>query len=103
MDLTDARVMEKNLLSLTNDFENVVCAIEESRNLEETNIDDFECSLEAYEQRKKKKKQEVLEEALQTKMTIKENKVMYVQHSKGRGRGRGGHGYGHSRDRASGN
>jgi len=29
--------------------------------------------------RRKRKKQEVLEEALQTKMTIKEDKVMYAQ------------------------
>jgi len=74
--LTDARVR-----SLTDDFENVVCAIEESRNVEEMNIDDLAGSLEAHEQRKKKKKQEVLEEALQTKMTIKEDKVMYMQHN----------------------
>jgi len=31
---TDAKVVEKTLRSLTNDFENVVCAIEELRNLE---------------------------------------------------------------------
>ena len=91
--LTNARVVEKILRSLTNDFENVVCAIEESRNLEEMTIDDLLGSLEAHEQRKKKKKkQEVLDEALQTKMTIKEEKVMYAQHNRGRGRGGCGHG-----------
>jgi len=62
--LTDARVVEKILRSLTDDFENVVCAIEESRNLEEMTIDDLAGSLEAHEQQKRKKKQEVLEEAL---------------------------------------
>jgi len=41
----------------TDDFENVVCAIEESRNVEEITIDDLTGSLEAHEQRKKKKKQ----------------------------------------------
>jgi len=32
--LIDERVVEKILRSLTDDFENVVCTIEESRNLE---------------------------------------------------------------------
>jgi len=88
--LTDAKVVEKIFQSLTDDFENVVCATEESRNLEEMTIDDLTGSLEAHEQRKKKKKQEVLDEALQTKMTIKEDKVMNVQHNRGRGHGREG-------------
>jgi len=61
--LTDARVPKKILCSLTDDFENVVCAIVESRNLEEITIDDLIGSLKEHEQRKKKKKQEVLEEA----------------------------------------
>jgi len=78
------------------DFENVVCAIQESRNLEEMTIDDLVGSLDAHEQRKKKKKQEVMEEALQTKMTIKEDKVMYMQHNRGRGHGRGGRGFDHN-------
>ena len=86
---------------MTDGFENVVCAIGKSRDLEEIIIDDHEDSLEAYEQRKKKKKQEVLEEALQTKMTIKEDKVIYAQHNQGRGHG--DRSYGRSRDRSSGN
>jgi len=54
--LTDARVMEKILRSLTDDFENVVCAIEKLRNLDEMTIDDLAGSFEAHEQRKNKKK-----------------------------------------------
>jgi len=42
---------------LTDNFENFVCVIEESRNLEEMTIDDLAGSLEAHEQQKKKKKQ----------------------------------------------
>jgi len=52
--LTDVRVAEKILQSLTDDFEIVVCAIKELINLEEMTINDI----------------------LQTKMGIKEDKVM---------------------------
>ena len=48
--LTDARVVEEILWSLTHNFENVVCAIKESRNLEEMIIHDLEGSIEAHEQ-----------------------------------------------------
>jgi len=53
--LTDARVVEKILRSLMDDSENVACAIEDSRNLEEMTINDLRASLEAHEQRKNKK------------------------------------------------
>ena len=88
---------------MIDDFENVVCAIEKSRNFEEMTIDDLESSLKAHEQQKKKKKQEVMEEALQTMMTTKEDKVMYEQHNQGRGQGYIGHDYSLNGDCGSGN
>ncbi|KAE8732520.1 Detected protein of unknown function [Hibiscus syriacus] len=88
--LKDSRVVEKILRSLTDDFENVVCAIEESKDLEELTIDDLAGSLEAHEQRKKKKKNESLEEALQANVSIKDENVLYTQNFRGRGRGRRG-------------
>ncbi|GJR47637.1 retrovirus-related pol polyprotein from transposon TNT 1-94 [Tanacetum coccineum] len=89
--ISDARVMEKILWSLTNDFDKFVCAIEESKDLNVLTIDELVGSLEAHKQRKKKNKQETLEEALQTKAIIEEDKVLYSQSFHGRGRGRGGH------------
>nr|GEW02686.1 retrovirus-related Pol polyprotein from transposon TNT 1-94 [Tanacetum cinerariifolium] len=54
--LTDSRVVENILRSLTEKFENVACAIEKSQNIEDMTID-LASSLEAHEQRKIKKKQ----------------------------------------------
>ena len=61
--LMDARVVDKILRSLNDDFENVVLAIEESRNLEEMIVNDLEGSLEYMNNGRRKKKQEVLDEA----------------------------------------
>jgi gag-polypeptide of LTR copia-type len=55
--LTDARVVEKILRSLTDNFENVVCVIEESKDLAKLTVDELAGSLEAHEQCKRKKKE----------------------------------------------
>jgi dGTP triphosphohydrolase len=85
-EISENRVVEKILRSLTNDFENVVYTIEESKNLAEMTVDELSSSLETHEQRKKKKKQEVLEEALQAKATLKEDKPGNGEGGRGRGR-----------------
>ncbi|GKB66041.1 hypothetical protein Tco_0927453 [Tanacetum coccineum] len=72
--LTDSRVVEKILRLLTDKFENVFCAIEDSKDIENITINDLAISLEAHEQRKLKKKQESLDVALQTNMTVKDIK-----------------------------
>jgi gag-polypeptide of LTR copia-type len=75
--LLEQRVVEKMLRSLTDTFENVVFAIEESNDLAELTIDELAGSLLAHEQRKNLKKKETLEEALQAKVVL-EKKALYV-------------------------
>ena len=91
--LTDAQVVKKILRTLTNNFESIVCTIEESKDLATLTVDELAGSLETHEQRKKKK-EETLEQALQTKTSIKDEKVLYHQNSRNRGRGRGSRGKG---------
>ncbi|GKE48117.1 retrovirus-related pol polyprotein from transposon TNT 1-94 [Tanacetum coccineum] len=74
--------------SLNKKFENVVYAIEEAKDLEELTIEELAGLLEAHEQRKNKKKQESLDEALQMK-DRQQSSYQYPQKSCGRGRGRG--------------
>nr|KYP44044.1 hypothetical protein KK1_034467 [Cajanus cajan] len=88
--LTNVRVVEKILRSLTNSFKNVICAIEESKDLTMLTVNELARSLEAHEQRKKKKEEKILEQALQIKASIKDEKALYSQNIRGRGRGRGG-------------
>ncbi|GAU33416.1 hypothetical protein TSUD_21090 [Trifolium subterraneum] len=88
---TDARVVEKILRSLTDKFEYIVCAIEESKDLSTLSVEELAGSLEAHEQHKMKKKEEAAEEAHQTKESIKDENVLFSQNFRGRGRGRGGH------------
>jgi len=67
--LIEARVVEKILGSLTNDFENIICTNEESKNVEEVTIYDLGISLEETgEQLRKRKKQDIMEKVLQTKI-----------------------------------
>jgi len=62
-----------------------VCAIEESKDLSKLTVEELAGSLEAHKQRKKK--WESLDQLLQTKMSIKDEKA---QNTQGRGRYRGG-------------
>jgi len=98
------RVVEKILRSLTIDFDNIVCAIHESKDLSKLTVEELIGSLEAYEQRRRNTKEDYLGQALQARTNFKEKKMFGTQNTRGRGgrdhgsrnRGPGGRGRGRS-------
>jgi gag-polypeptide of LTR copia-type len=57
--LSEQRVVEKILRSLTDTFENVVCAIKESKNLAELSVDELAGSLLEHEQRRSSRRKKL--------------------------------------------
>lgn len=84
--MTEGQIVEKILRSLTDKFENIVCAIEEAKDLSTITVKEIAGSLEAHEQRKMKKKEEAIEEA----DSSRDEKALFSQNWRGRGRGHGG-------------
>ena len=88
-------MVEKILGSLANKFEHVVVAIEESKDLETLSIEELIGSLEVHEQRMEKNSSSfVIEQALESKLTLREEKPNgscggYTNSNHGKGHGRG--------------
>lgn len=92
----DLHVVEKILRTVNTKFDNVVIAIEESKDLKTMTIDDLLASLEIHEQRiNRKATSKSLDQALQSKLSLQQNKEKnsFPPGDRGRGRFQRGRGF----------
>ena len=87
--IDDVRVVEKILRSLTPKFDYVACVIEESKDLDSMTIEELEGSLQAREDKIKKRHEEPLEKVLKSKVFLKDDGSEKSQRGRRRGHGRG--------------
>ena len=88
--IEDVRVVEKILCSLTPKFDYVACAIVESKYLDSMTIEELKGSLQAREDKIKKRHEEPLKQVLKSKVSLKDDGGEKSQRERGCGqRGRG--------------
>ncbi|XP_070040281.1 uncharacterized protein [Nicotiana tomentosiformis] len=91
-DIKYVRVVEKILRTLTPKFDFVVCAIEESKDLDSMMVEQLEGSLQAHEEKIKRTQEVSLEQLLKTRVSFKDYGGEKSYRGNGHGRSRGSHG-----------
>ncbi|GKA31700.1 hypothetical protein Tco_0718005 [Tanacetum coccineum] len=87
--LSDIRVIEKILRSLPPSFDYIIVVVKESKDIESMTIAQLMGSLQAYEDKfKKRRGKEPLEQALYSKVSFREREMSFL-HGQEQGRGRG--------------
>ncbi|KAJ0566009.1 putative RNA-directed DNA polymerase [Helianthus annuus] len=91
-DMTDVKIVEKVLRTLTENFNYIVCTIEETKNLDELSVDELQSSLLCHEQKllKKSAEEQVLKVEQETSYGRGRGRGRSSSRGRGRGRGRGG-------------
>ena len=90
--IEDVRAVEKILRSLTPKFDYVVCVIKKSKDLDSMTLEELEGSLQAHEDKIKRRQDKLLEQALKVKVSLKDDNGGTIYRGRGRGCGRG-HGH----------
>lgn len=87
--MSDVKVVEKILRSLTEQFNYVVCSIEESRDIDSLTVDELQSSLVVHEQkfRRKDGEEHALKVSSKERLTT-QGRGRYGFRGRGRGRGR---------------
>nr|XP_009771840.1 PREDICTED: uncharacterized protein LOC104222310 [Nicotiana sylvestris] len=93
-DIEDVRVVENILRILIPKFDFVVCFMEESKDLDTMMVEQLEGSLQAHEEKIKRRQEVSLEQLLNTQASFKDYGGEKSYRGNGRGRGRSGHGRG---------
>lgn len=104
-EISEQKIVEKVLRSLPTKFDNIVAAIEESKDLSTYSLTQLIGSLLAHEERLNRSAEKSVEQALASKLEISENagKAKTSETHANRGRGRGSyHGRGGYRERSRG-